>query len=118
MSADERLVAKKMAKALAFLCLNKHFKLPLHNGCSPVSKTGDYSDVFITDAEGRQMIWCQACRVSYQEREMMVKDVANGIYDFLLNIETDSYTRRLEDAYLASVHWKEPRRERKSKKKI
>ena len=114
MSVDERLVAKKMAKALAFLCLNEHFKLPLHNGNNPVSKTGD---VFITDAEGRQMIWCQTCRVSYHEREMMVEDVANGIYDFLLNIETDSYARRLEDAYRASVHWKESGYKKKPKKK-
>lgn len=117
MSVNERLVAKKMAKALAFLCLNEHFKLPLHNGDNPVSKTGDYTDVFITDAEGNQMIWCQTCRVSYHEREMMVEDVANGIYDFLLNIETDSYARRLEDAYRASVHWKESGYKRKPKKK-
>lgn len=116
MSADERLVAKRMAKALAFLCLNDHFKLPLHNGSSPVSKTGDYSDVFITDAEGHQTIWCQTCRVSYQEREKMIKDVADGIYDFLLNIETDSYARRLENAYHVSVHLKEADHKRKLKK--
>ena len=106
MPVKENLVAKKMARALAFMCLNEHFKLPLHSGHSPVSHTGDYSDVTITDAKGRQMAWSHACRVSYHEREKMVSDVADGIYDFLLNIEKEAYARRLEDAYRASVHWK------------
>lgn len=117
MSVDERIVAKKMAKALAFLCLTEHFKLPLHNGSFPVSKTGDYTDVFVTDAEGHRTIWCQTCRVSYHEREMMIEDVADGIYDFLLNIETDSYARKLEDAYGASVRWKENGRRKRRKGK-
>ncbi|MBR1945592.1 MAG: hypothetical protein IJ846_04805 [Alphaproteobacteria bacterium] len=106
MSVEEKHVAKKMAKALAFMCLNDHFKLPLHSGHNPVSHTGDYTDVVVTDAKGRQMAWNQACRVSYHEREKMMEDVADGIYDFLLNIETETYAKRLEDAYRASVHWK------------
>ena len=106
MTAEEKHIAQRMAKALAFMCLNDHFKLPLHSGRSPVSHTGDYTDVVVTDAKGRQMPWNQACRVSYCEREKMMEDVADGIYDFLLNIETETYAKRLEDAYRASVHWK------------
>ena len=106
MAVEENLVAKKMAKALAFMCLNEHFKLPLHSGRDPVSRTGDYTDVVVTDAKGRKMAWNQACRVSYREREKMMEDVAEGIYDFLVNIETETYAKRLEDAYRASVHWK------------
>lgn len=109
MSVDERLVAKRMAKALAFLCLDEHLKQPLHNGKKPLSKTGDYTDVFITDAEGRRIIWCQACRVSALEKTRMVEDVVTGIYDFLLNVETEGYARRLEEAYKASKDWNEPR---------
>ncbi len=118
MAVDERIVAKKMAKSLAFLCLNEHFKRPLHNGSVPVSKTGDYTDIFITDAEGHRLAWNRTCRVSFYEREMMLEDVADGIYDFLLNIETTSYTRRLEKAYQTFVHWKESGGRKKSKKKI
>lgn len=118
MAVNEQLIAKKMAKALAFLCLNEHLQTPLHNGEQPVSKTGDYSDVFITDAEGRQIVWCQACRVSCKERERVFDDVAKGIYDFLLNIETDFYTRRLERAYRACVHWKKEGLKKKTKRRI
>ena len=106
MPVKENLVAQKMAKALAFMCLNDHFKLPLHSGHDPVSHTGDYTDVMITDAKGRKMPWSHVCRVSYLERQKMMEDVANGIYDFLLNIETEHYAKRLEDAYRASIHWK------------
>lgn len=107
MTVEEKHIARKMAKALAFMCLNDHFKLPLHSGHSPVSRTGDYTDVTITDAKGRKIPWSHVCRVSYSEREKMMQDVTNGIYDFLLNIETEAFARRLEDAYRASAHWKE-----------
>lgn len=117
MTVEEKRIAQKMAKALAFMCLNDHFKLPLHSGLSPVSHTGDYTDVIITDAKGRKLVWSQVCRVSYPEREKMMQDVADGIYDFLLNVETEAFARRLEDAYRASTHWKEadasPARKRK-----
>lgn len=116
MSVDERLVAERMAKALAFLCLNEHFKQPLHNGKQPLSKTGDYTDVFITDADGRRIIWCQACRVSAVEKTMIIEDVVSGIYDFLLNMESDAFGRRLEEAYKASKDWKGPRLFRKRRR--
>lgn len=108
MSTQEKIIAQKMAKALAFLCLNDHFKEPLHNGKIPVTKNGDFSDVFIIDADGEHMIWHQTCRISYDERESMIAEVANGIYDFLINVETDVYSNKLENAYRASAHWKAP----------
>ena len=106
MVAQENHVAKRMAEALAFMCLNNHFRQPLHSGHDPVSRTGDYTDVMITDAKGRRMPWCQVSRVSSLERKKMMEDVANAIYDFLLNIETENYAGRLEDAYHASIRWK------------
>ncbi len=117
MAADERLIAKKMAKALTFLCLNEHFKQPLHNGSVPVSKTGDYTDVFIVDAEGKQTVWSQTCRVAYHEREQMVENVTKGIYDFLINVETESYIHRLKEAYQSCRGWKESGYKKRSRKK-
>lgn len=107
MPVEENHVARKMARALAFMCLNDHFKQPLHSGHDPVSHTGDYTDVMITDAKGRRMAWCNVCRVFSHEREKMIEDVAEGIYDFLLNIETETYSKRLEDAYRESIRWKD-----------
>ena len=106
MVVQEKHVAKKMAEALAFMCLNDHFRQPLHSGHSPVSHTGDYTDVVITDAKGRQMAWSQVCRVSSGEREKMMRDVADVLYEFLLNIETETYAKRLEAAYHDSIRWK------------
>ena len=106
MPVEENHVARRMARALAFMCLNDHFRQPLHSGHDPVSHTGDYTDVVITDARGRQMMWSHVCRVSSHEREKIMEDVAEGIYNFLLNIETETYAKQLEDAYRASVHWK------------
>ncbi|MBR1778242.1 MAG: hypothetical protein IJ752_06640 [Alphaproteobacteria bacterium] len=110
MSVEEKLAAKKMAAALAFICMKDYFQYPFKKGQTSFPKE-EYADVFITDVKGRQLLHCQACHMSVME------NIADGIYDFLLNIETDAYVKRLEDAYHASVHWKKAHASKIKKKK-
>ena len=55
--ADEKRIAAKLAKTLAMLCVRNTALEGLHAGTTPVSKTGDYSDVVVIDAEGREIPW-------------------------------------------------------------
>lgn len=109
MSVEEKAVAKKMAEAIAFMCLKDYFQKPVFREKKVAPR--EYTDVMITDADGHKLIRCQACHVS------MMEDVADGIYDFLVNIETDSYAKRLENAYHASLHWKKSHNSKKRKRK-
>ncbi len=105
MAVDERNVARKMAKALALLCVGNSFMEYLHDGKRPFSKKGDYSDVIIRDANGDEVAWNKACHISDEERDKLIKDIVDGISDFLLNVETEEYSERLESAYEASQSW-------------
>ena len=111
MSVEEKHVAKKMATALAFMCMKDYFQKPFKKGRSSLSGKDEYADVYITTAKGKKVLHCQACHMSVME------DIADGIYDFLLNIETEDYAKRLEDAYHASVHWKKAHASKNRKKK-
>ncbi len=51
--ADEKRIAAKLAKLLTMLCVRNTKLEDLHAGTAPVSKTVDYSDVMVIDAEGR-----------------------------------------------------------------
>ncbi len=49
--ADEERIAARLAKLMAMICVRNTGIEELHAGTVPVTHTGDYSDVFITDAD-------------------------------------------------------------------
>jgi len=54
---DEKRIAAKMAKTLAMMCVRNTGLETLHAGVVPVTHTGDYSDVRVIDADGREIAW-------------------------------------------------------------
>ena len=50
--ADEERIDARLAKLMAMICVRSTGIEDLHAGTVPVSLTGGFSDVFLTDAEG------------------------------------------------------------------
>ena len=46
-----------MAKLMALTCVRNTKLEDIHAGIVPVSRTGDYSDVVVVDADGRRIAW-------------------------------------------------------------
>jgi len=44
---DEKRIAAKLATIMAMLCVRNTQLETLHAGLTPVTRTGDYSDVFV-----------------------------------------------------------------------
>ena len=55
--ADEKRIAAGQAKLMAMICVGNTGIEDLHAGTVLVTHTGDFSDVFVTDADGRRMAW-------------------------------------------------------------
>jgi len=108
MSTQERRIACKMAKAVTFMCLKNLMKKSYVAGTEPVSPAGDFTDVFIVDGHGNQIAWTECCRLSREEREKIQTEIVCGIYEFLLNIESEKYGDVMKEAYLRTVDWKDP----------
>ena len=53
--ADEERIAARLAKLMAMICVRNTGIENLHAGTVPVTHTGDFSDVFVTDADGRRI---------------------------------------------------------------
>lgn len=66
---DEKRIAAKMAKTLAMMCVRNTGLETLHSGVVPVTHTGDYSDVRVIDADGREIAWNDCVLIS-QERSL------------------------------------------------
>ena len=59
---DEDRIAAKLARLMAVACVRNTQLETLHAGLTPVSHTGDGSDVIVEDAAGRRIPWSEVSR--------------------------------------------------------
>jgi hypothetical protein len=67
LSSDGRSLREiaDLAKAIASCCVRNRTPLEdIHAGCHVATKTGDYSDVIVTDGEGNQIPWSRISHIS------------------------------------------------------
>ena len=57
---------------MAAACVRRGYLEKLHDGFTPVTRTGDYSDVKVIDAEGREIPWNQVSRIDQDEMKTLI----------------------------------------------
>ena len=83
----ERSMAGRLAKMLTVMCV-RHTELEdIHAGTTPVTKVGDYSDVKIIDAEGNEIPWNEASRITNPEMKSLMKKIVNRLYTYFIHGE-------------------------------
>ncbi len=106
---------KEFAKIMAAACVRRGYLERLHAGATPVTRTGDYSDVKVIDAEGREIPWNQVSRINQDEMKTLMTGVVNRIYTFLartlLSAAQDKAFEQAVDraAALWTKQWDEPK---------
>ena len=73
----------EFAKIMAAACVRRGYLEKLHAGAIPVTRTGDYSDVKVIDAEGREIPWNEVSRINQDEMKTLMSGVVNRIHTFL-----------------------------------
>lgn len=81
---DEKRIAAKLAKTMALLCVRNTHLETVHAGKTPITRTGDWSDVTVVDADGKQIPWTEVSHVSDHEMRNLMRDIINRIYTFHL----------------------------------
>lgn len=105
----ERQIAAVMAKAMALICVRNTQLETLHAGPGPVSHSGDYSDVIVTDANGRQIPWPEVSRISDAEMRELMREIVNRLYTFQLRLGEEELRDYLDRQLTSTRNWDEPR---------
>ena len=106
---------KQFAKILTAACVRRGYLEKLHQGITPVSRTGDYSDVKVIDADGRVIPWKEVSRINQDEMKTLMIGVVNRVYTFMartLFSATDdkAFEAALDRAAIPWVkEWDEPK---------
>jgi hypothetical protein len=105
---DEKRVAARLAKIMAMLCVRNSQLETLHAGLSPITRTGDYSDVFVVDADGRRIPWLEVSQIDEDEMRALMRDIVNRLYTFHLCADDPKLQAEIERWMGVANKWGEP----------
>ncbi|MDP5306336.1 hypothetical protein [Paracoccus spongiarum] len=107
--ADEERIAARLAKLMAMICVRNTGIEDLHAGTVPVTHKGDYSDVFITDADGRQIPWSDASHLDDDEMRNLMRQIVDRLYTFHLKADDAEFRDHLDRWLAVAGRWDEPK---------
>ncbi len=81
---DEERVAAHLAKTMAMMCVRDTMLEDIHAGLTPVTRTGDNSDVKVIDADGREIPWPEVSHFDDDAMRDLMRQVVNRLYSFQL----------------------------------
>jgi hypothetical protein len=85
-----------MAKTLAMMCVRNTGLETLHAGKVPVTHVGDYSDVRVIDADGREIAWNDASHLDDDQMRALMKEIVNRLYTFNVSIDDPRFRAGLD----------------------
>jgi len=106
--ADEKRIAANLAKTLAMLCVRNTKLEDLHAGITPVSKTGDYSDVMVIDAEGREIPWTEVSHLGDEAMRALMRQIVDRLYTFHLMADNPGLRETIDRWAAAAGAWDDP----------
>jgi|CXWL01.1.fsa_nt_gi hypothetical protein len=108
MNFDEK-TAQELAKCIVLRCFRNTELENLHAGIIPHSETGDYSDVYVVTPAGK-IAWSEVSRISNDEIKILMQEVVNKTYSFLMNMGDDDFLEKsLKYSQRRTHSWDKPK---------
>lgn len=76
-------VLAQTAKRIVVNCFRNTGLEDLHAGSGPVTKSGDYSDVRVIDAEGTEWGWHECSHIDQAQMKALMQDAVGRVYTYL-----------------------------------
>ena len=97
------------AKLMALMCVRNAKLEDIHAGIVPVSRTGDYSDVVVVDADGRQIPWPRVSHFDDDAMRDLMRQVVDRLYTFHVKIDDPRFQAMLAFWRPSTRNWDEPK---------
>lgn len=109
MDAKERRKVPAFVRILALMCVRQSRLETLHEGLFPITRTGDYSDVVVVDADGRRIPWPEVSRINEDEMRDLMREIVNKLYTFFVKAEDPNFKAWTDFVRPQSYHWDRPK---------
>ncbi|MDE0006181.1 MAG: hypothetical protein OXQ29_26120 [Rhodospirillaceae bacterium] len=109
MSEQEWQDVAYLARLMGMVCVRNTSLEAIHAGKSPVSKTGDYSDVMVVDAEGRRIPWPEVSQFDGEAMRELRREIVYRQYTFRVKGTAHGFQAGVERSNLPTLGWEEPK---------
>jgi hypothetical protein len=93
--ADENRIAASLAKIMGMMCVRNTMFEGIHEGIVPISETGDYSDVVVIDATGRQIPWIEVSHFDDDAMRDLMRQIVNRLYTFHMSTDDPHFHEQI-----------------------
>lgn len=106
---DEDRISAQLARVMAVACVRNTQLETLHAGLTPVSQTGDGSDVVVVDAAGRRIPWSEVSRIDDDEMRALMREIVDRLYTFHLRIDDPAFRTEIDRWAAMTAKWDAPK---------
>ena len=102
-------LAAAIVKTMALMCVRNTRLEDLHAGIAPVTKTGDYSDVNVVDADGRSIPWNEVSHFDDDTMCRLMRQIVDRLYTFDAKSSDPRFVALMDRWSQVAARWDEPR---------
>ena len=108
MSIFDKETCAELSKTLTAMCVRNAEIENIHAGERLVTKTGDYSDVKVIDAEGNEHPWPAVSHISDDEMQILMKGIVNRLYTFMMQGDDPRFDKNMNYHKRFTRTWDDP----------
>ena len=97
-----------LVRAMAMQCVRNTALEDIHAGAGPVTRTGDWSDVTVVDAEGRRIPWPEVSHFGDDDMRALMREIVDKLYTFLLLSREPGFMDCIGIWMRSASRWDEP----------
>ena len=94
---------------MAMHCVRNTALEDIHAGIAPVTRTGDYSDVTVDDAEGRRIPLPEVSHFGDDAMRALMREIVDKLYTFMLLAGEPGFLERAGIWMRRASRWDEPK---------
>ena len=109
MNEKERQIYANLSRLAVLTCFRNSKLEDIHAGTGPVSRTGDFSDVIVVDADGRRIPWPEVSHFDDEAMRDLMRKTVDRLYTLYVMAEDWEFQQNLERWRSAALAWDAPK---------
>ena len=105
----EHELTSLLVRTMVLLCVRHSVIEDIHAGLVPITRTGDYTDVTVIDADGRRIPWPEVSHIDDNAMRDFMRQVVDRVYTFEVRAKDPGFLERIERWAQIASRWDEPK---------
>ena len=98
-----------LIRTMVVTCVKNTLIEDVHAGLTPVTKTGDYTDVTVIDADGRRIPWPDVSHIDDDQMRDLMLQVVDRLHTFTVRSNALDFLDRIGPWMDVASRWDEPK---------